>query len=37
MDIKKDHINFAVGPVQISEEIARIGACIIYTSDAADE
>ena len=26
MDIKKDHINFAVGPVQISEEISRIGA-----------
>ena len=26
MDIKKDHINFEVGPVQISEEISRIGA-----------
>ena len=39
MDIKKDHINFAVGPVQISEEISRIGAdpCLLYTSDAADD
>lgn len=26
MRIKKDHINFAVGPVQISEEIGRIGS-----------
>lgn len=26
MNIKKDHINFAVGPVQISEEISGIGA-----------
>lgn len=26
MNIKKDHINFSVGPVQISEEIAALGA-----------
>jgi aspartate aminotransferase-like enzyme len=26
MNIKKDHRNFAVGPVQISEEISRLGA-----------
>lgn len=26
MEIKKDHINFSVGPVQISPEIARLGA-----------
>lgn len=26
MNIKKDHINFAVGPVQMNEEIMRLGA-----------
>lgn len=26
MNIKKDHVNFAVGPVQMDEEIMRIGA-----------
>ncbi len=26
MNIKKDHINFAVGPVQIREDISRMGA-----------
>lgn len=29
MEIKKDHINFAVGPVMISEEISALGADLV--------